>query len=320
MKKILVTGGLGFIGINISILLKASGYDITIIDSCNEKSGYNKYHEEIACKNGIMVIKDSIGNISRHTDEIAGTECIINLAALISHIDSINDPLTDIENNTVEHVRFIKSVTDTLRDVRIIFASTRQIYGRQASLPVNENTCVNPVDANGINKYAAELYHRVFTDITGMDLLVLRITNVYGPYMYIRDKRLSFIGWFLNRMLNGQDIEIYGTGEQKRDMLYVEDLCRTIAGAVESSHTGIYNLSGARTYSLNEIAGLCRDIAGVNIKRIAFPENISRIDIGSFSASNELAMRDLGHNPETDLKAGLIKTIEYYRGHSKRYL
>lgn len=320
MKKILVTGGLGFIGINISILLKASGYDITIIDSCNEKSGYNKYHEEIACKNGIRVIKDSIGNISRHADGIAGTECIINLAALISHIDSINDPLTDIENNTVEHVRFIKSVTDTLRDVRIIFASTRQIYGRQPSLPVNENTCVNPVDANGINKYAAELYHRVFTDITGMDLLVLRITNVYGPYMYIRDKRLSFIGWFLNRMLNGQDIEIYGTGEQKRDMLYVEDLCRTIAGAVESSHTGIYNISGARTHSLNEIAGLCREISGVNIKRTAFPENISRIDIGSFSASNELAMRDLGHDPQTDLKNGLIKTIEYYKGHSERYL
>lgn len=321
MKKVLIAGGLGFIGINLSLMLREIGYDVVIIDRCHKNSGFNELHIEYARKIGCSVITDSISNIGNYISELKSTECIINLAALISHSDSMHDPLTDIENNTIEHIKFLKVITDRMKGTRIIYASTRQIYGKQETLPVDENTCVNPVDINGINKYAAELYHRVFSNVNDMNLLVMRITNVYGPAMHIRDRRLSFIGWFMNRVLQGENIEIYGSGEQKRDMLFIDDLNRSFIGAVESDYRGILNIGGAEAFSLNDIAAACRNLNPLSgIVKVPFPAESIKIDIGSYASSSKKAGRILNHNPETSLEKGLLNTYEYFKQRMEAYL
>ncbi len=319
-KNILITGGAGFIGFNLAMYLKKKNYNIYVIDNCVKNSGYNKSHEELLIKSKIHFIHDRISNIKKYSYIIKKTDIIFNLAALISHLDSVKFPLRDIKNNTLEHIKFLEYLKE-FKNKKLIYTSTRQIYGKQKKLPVNEKTCVNPTDINGINKYSSELYHRVYANYYDFNLIVMRISNVYGPGMYIKDKKLSFIGWFINRMLKNKNITIYGNGEQKRDMLYIDDLLKTFESAMNSDFNGVINIGSNKVYTLKQIAKTCESINNnVNINYIDFPNELKKIDIGSFSTDNTLARKILKHKSNTSLKTGLELTYKYYKKYKEFYL
>ncbi len=318
--KILITRGLGFIGFSIALHLSKAGHSIIILDSCNSDPGYNNYHIDILKKYSVKIIIDTIGNIKKYRKELDNTDIVFNFASLIGHMMSMKKPLYDLEQNTLEHIKFLEFLKE-LNIKKIIYSSTRQIYGRQEKIPVNEKQCVNPVDFNGISKYSTELYHRVYAEIYNIKLIVLRITNVYGPAMYIRDNKLSFMGWFINRVLTGNDIEIYGDGKQFKNLLYIDDFVKTMENTIDAEFTGIINLGNDRSYTLNEIAKeMCK--CGNEIKLIykEFPAERKKIDIGSFSTNSLLAKTELKHNPKIELKGGIERTLNYFNELKGYYL
>ncbi len=318
--KILITGGLGFIGFNLALHLSKSGHSIIILDSCNSDTGYNDYHIDTLKRYSIKVIIDTIGNIGKYRKELDNTEIVFNFASLIGHMMSVKKPLYDLEQNTLEHIKFLEFLKE-LNPKKIIYSSTRQIYGRQEKTPVNEKQCVNPVDFNGISKYSTELYHRVYAEIYNIKLIVLRITNVYGPAMYVRDSKLSFMGWFINRVLTGNDIEIYGDGKQFRDLLYIDDLVKTMENTIDTEFTGIVNLGNDRSYTLNEIAKeMCEFNNEIKVIYKDFPAERKKIDIGSFSTDSLLAKTELKHNPKIELRIGIERTLNYFNELKGYYL
>lgn len=319
-KGILIAGGSGFIGYNLSVRLLDEGYDVHVIDCGHPSSGFNAFHATNLKKRSVHLIDDRIGNMAKYESVLKECGTVFNCAALISHLDSMKSPVADMENNTVEHVKFLE-VMRKHPDKRLIYLSTRQIYGRQRSLPVTEESPVMPVDVNGINKYSAEMYHSLYSSLYGINSLILRITNVYGPAMHIRDKRLSFMGWFINRAVTNNHIELYGDGSNRRDMLYIDDLCTTLIKSIGSGATGIFNIGGSETLSLKEIAGVLKGAAGsIEIEYRKFPPELEKIDIGSFQFDDSKARQALGHNPSTVLASGIERTLEYFNKYKGYYL
>lgn len=317
--KILVTGGTGFIGVNLTEQLVRLGHNVTVIDSCNPDSGYNRVHSGLLKSLGVEIIEDSIGNAGKYVEIISGSDIVFNLASLIGHMMSVEKPLYDIQENTIEHIKFLE-ILARCKPHKLIYTSTRQVYGRQYEFPVNETQCVNPVDFNGISKYSTELYHRVYANIYDINLTIMRITNVYGPRMYIKDNKLSFMGFFINRVITGNDIEIFGDGKQERDMLYIDDLTDTMIRSIHTDFTGIINIGGSEPYSLNSIVSVLSDIEpGLKCTRKPFPQLRSKIDLGSYCTDNSLAERTLGHKPKVDIREGLRKTVDFYRTNGEYY-
>ena len=320
ISSVLIAGGEGFIGYNLSRLMAEKGYEVTILDSENKMSGYNPFHRTMLEKLDVRIITDTIGNISKYENLVKSAGAIINCAALISHIDSMKNPILDIENNTIEQIKFIDYIKQ-FQNKKIVYTSTRQVYGKQDSFPVKESAAVNPVDSNGINKYTSELYYSLYSRIYSMDTIILRLTNIYGPGMHIRDKRLSFIGWFLNRCITNNPIELYGDGMQKRDMLYVSDLCETILNAMISDYRGIVNVGSDTPVTLKKIASIIHENnPKVTMLNINFPDEIKKIDIGSFQTDNTLAKKILNHEEKITIEEGIKNTIEYYNKYKGYYL
>ncbi|MFO8062820.1 MAG: NAD(P)-dependent oxidoreductase [bacterium] len=318
--KILVTGGLGFIGFNLCNRLTEESHDVCIIDSKDSRSGFNKLHSEILKEKGAVIIEDTISNTGLHAGKLKDIDIVFNLASLIGHMDSMKRPVEDLKENTAEHVAFLQFMR-TIRPRKIIYTSTRQIYGNQEKMPVDENTCPKPVDVNGINKYTTELYHRVYGDVYDFELTVMRLTNIYGPGMHIRDNRLSFLGWFINRGLTGNDIEIFGSGRNSRDMLYIDDLIETIIRSMDSDFSGIVNIGGPEESTIIESAEIIEELCTeCSIVFREFPQERKKIDIGNFITDNTRARDNLGHNPKTGLKDGLKRTLEYFRQYREYYI
>ncbi|MDD3803847.1 MAG: NAD-dependent epimerase/dehydratase family protein [bacterium] len=320
VRSVLVTGGEGFIGYNLSKRLAEKNFEVTVIDSENPMSGFNPLHRTNLEKQNVRIIKDTIGNISKHEQSVKKCDAVINCAALISHLDSMKNPISDIENNTIEQIKFVDFMKQYPQK-RIIYTSTRQVYGKQEKFPVKESAPINPVDSNGINKYTTELYYSLYSNIYSLNSLVLRLTNIYGPGMHIRDKRLSFIGWFINRCVTNNPIELYGEGSQKRDMLYIDDLCDTLISSLNSDYRGTVNVGSDTSSSLMEIALLIkRNNPRISILNVNFPEEIKKIDIGDFSTDNTLAKKLFNHKETVNLEEGLKKTIDYYNKNKGYYL
>ena len=227
-KKVLITGGLGFIGSNLAIKLVALGADVTLIDSLIPTYGGNVWNVE--------PIKDKVRiNISDVRDPyaikhlISGQHFLFNLAGQTSHVDSMENPQTDLAINAQAQLHILEACRHHNPDIKVVFASTRQIYGRPIAIPVNEDHPLDPVDINGIHKLAAEQYHRIYNNVYGIRAVILRLTNTYGPRMRVVDARQTFLGIWIRRLLEGHPILVYGDGAQLRDYNYVDDVVDALA-------------------------------------------------------------------------------------------
>ena len=320
-KTVLITGGLGFIGSNLAIRLVKLGAQVTLIDSLIPDYGGNLFNIngfEKAVHVNLSDIRD------RFSMEVLlqNKQVIFNLAGQTSHMDSMRDPQTDLAINGAAQLSLLEQCRAVNPTVRIVFASTRQLYGRPQYLPVDEDHPVNPVDVNGINKLSAELYHRLYHNVYGLSTRILRLTNTIGPRMRIRDARQTFLGIWIRQLLEGEPIDVWG-GEQLRDFNDVDDVVEAmlIAGQQEGLSPSPYNLGSSETISLLDLARMLVTIYGkgaVNIR--SFPADRKKIDIGDYFSSFARYHQATGWQPRGSLAHTLERTLAYYSEHRDHYL
>lgn len=321
-KNILITGGLGFIGSNLAKLLVSLEAKVTLVDSLIANYGGNIRNIDGFQDKLVMNISD-VRDTHSLKRLLPSQDYLFNLAGQTSHIDSMLDPKTDIDINAVSQISILECCREFNPNIKIIFASTRQIYGRPQYLPVDEMHPIKPVDVNGINKWAGEAYHSLYYDVYGIRSCSLRLTNTYGPNMRIRDARQTFLGvWFKNLILN-QTLDIYGDGEQLRDFNYVEDVIHAmlLAAESESSNGHIFNLGSSEIVSLKQLASMITGFVNTkNYRIVDFPDDRKKIDIGNYYSDYSKIEKVLGWSPKTRLSVGLAKTYEYFLANHSYYL
>ncbi len=321
-RRVMITGGLGFIGSNLAHQLVTLGADVLLVDSLIPDYGGNLFNIE-GITNGVRVNIADVREPSTMNCLVRDREVIFNLAGQVSHIDSMRDPYSDLEINCRSQLTLLEACRYNSPDVKVVFAGTRQIYGRPDSLPVSESQLVRPTDINGINKAAGEYYHLVYNNVFGVRACSLRLTNVYGPRQLIRHNRQGFIGWFLRLAIENRVIQIYGDGSQLRDFVFVDDAADAFlrAGADDSVNGKALNVGGARAISHRDLTSLLLSIAGSGrVEYIDWPSEKKAIDIGDFYADSSQFQQATGWSPAVPLEDGLTRTIAFYRAHFDRYV
>lgn len=316
-KRVLVTGGLGFIGSNLARALVAAGSEVMLLDSLVPTHGgatANLEGIEREVVVDVFDMRDTAGLVER----LRGQEILFNLAGQSSHIDSMTDPQTDLEVNCRAQLSLLEACRVHNPDLRIVFAGTRQIYGRPRYLPVDEEHPIDPVDVNGINKAAGERYHLLYGRVYGLRVSVLRLTNTYGPRMRTSDSRQMFLGVWIRQALAGEELLVFGDGTQRRDFTYVDDAVRALCHAAVSTAAvdQVFNVGGDGHASLLDVANLVLRLAGSGSCRLVpHPQDRLRIDIGDYYADDRKLRTVLGWRPLVGLEEGLAATIAFYRAH-----
>jgi UDP-glucose 4-epimerase len=319
-RKVLVTGGLGFIGSNLCRALADLGAEVLAVDSLLPDYGGNLFN----LTGYEQKVRINIADVRGHGMEylVRDQEVLFNLAGQVSHLDSMTDPFTDLEINCRSQLSILESVRKSNPGVKIVYAGTRQVYGRPARLPVDESHLLNPVDVNGINKISGEFYHLVYHSVYGIRASSLRLTNTYGPRQLIKHNRQGFMGWFIRQAAFGEQIQIFGEGRQKRDFNHVDDVVDAFlrAGAMDAVDGQVLNL-GSSPVALLDLVKLMIEVAGAgSFVLTPFPPERKRIDIGDFYADTTRIRNMLGWEPRVPLRQGLGDTIAYYRAHKGHYL
>jgi UDP-glucose 4-epimerase len=320
-RRVLITGGLGFIGSNLSRTLADLGADVLIVDALLPDYGGNLFN--IAGYEDRLRV--NIADIRQGTTMsylVRDREVIFNLAGQVSHIDSMRDPHTDLEINCRSQLTLLEACRLRNPLTKVVFAGTRQVYGRPDRLPVDETQLVRPTDINGINKAAGENYHLVYNNVFGIRACSLRLTNVYGPRQLIRHNRQGFIGWFIRLAIEGREIQIYGDGSQTRDFVYVDDVADAFlrAGFSDDCNGGVFNVGGTEPIAHRDLVTLLIDTAGHGSMRfVEWPPEKRRIDIGSFYSDSSKFTSTTGWRPTVDLRDGFARTLDYYRDHFGEY-
>jgi UDP-glucose 4-epimerase len=321
-RRVMITGGLGFIGSNIAHRLVELGADVLLMDSLIPDAGANFYNIDGVAEKLRVNIAD-VRQESTMNHLVRDREVIFNLAGQVSHIDSMVDPHTDLEINCRSQLSILEACRRFNPRVKVVFAGTRQVYGKPDSLPVTEDHLVRPVDVNGVNKAAGENYHILYNNVFNVRACSLRLTNVYGPRQLIKHNRQGFIGWFIRLALEGRDIEIFGDGSQVRDFVYVDDAVDAFlrAGASDACNGQVFNVGGLEPTSHRDLATLLVEIAGAGrVRFVSWPAEKKVIDIGSFYADSSRFRTAVGWLPSVPLRTGLARTLAYYRAHVAHYL
>lgn len=320
-QRVLITGGLGFVGSHLARRLVDEGAHVTLVDSLIPEYGGNLFN--------VSEFSDRVQiNISDVRDEhglrylIRDKDLLFNLAGQTGHLDSMTDPETDLEINCRAQLAILETCRKTNPEIKIVFASTRQIYGRPEYLPVDEKHLVRPVDVNGINKAAGEAYHILYNDVYGIRACALRLTNTYGPHMRVVDARQTFLGIWTRKVVQGESFEVW-EGEQLRDFTYVDDAVDAFLAAArdEAANGRVFNLGGMEVISLHDLADLLVKVNGSGkYETRSFPQERKRIDIGDYYADFSAIREAIGWQPRTPLDVGLMRTLEFYRANLSRYV
>jgi len=320
-KKVLVTGGLGFIGSNLAIRLVGLGASVTILDNLDPGGGGNRFNID-PVKNDVNVVIGDTCDLEKVQPLVSGCSHVFNLAGQVSHIDSMEDPFSDLRKNAVGPLTVLEACKKKNREARVVYAGTRQAYGRADVLPLVESLVLKPVDVNGVNKMAGEWYHMVYHGAYGIPTVSLRMVNTFGPRQLVKHSRQGFIGWFLKLAIDGETIQLFGDGQQFRGFNYVDDVVEAllVAGTSTKVVGDYFNLGGMRPHTLESLVQtlLCATGSGA-YKMVPFPSEKRSIDIGSAFSSFIKFHVATGWEPRVPLDEGLRKSVEYYRQHKEHY-
>ncbi|MEI4801447.1 NAD-dependent epimerase/dehydratase family protein [Bacillus sp. NPDC077411] len=320
-KSVLITGGAGFIGSNLAIRMIDDGSRVTLMDSLIPELGGNLFNIE-SVRNQVNIEISDIRDWSSLSDIVRNKDYIFNLAGQVGHRYSMTNPLLDMEINVMGHLMLLEACRQYNPDAVVLYTSTRQFYGPPQYLPVDESHPLNPTDINGINKLAAEQYYSLYAKIYGLKTVSLRLTNTFGPRQFVKNAQQGFMGWFINRAINRESIQLFGSGRQLRDFNYVDDVVEALmlASQTKTCYGNVYNLSGEKA-SLKEVAQILAEICGdLKIETVPFPKEYKEIDIGDFYAESTRFHQESGWVPQVNLYDGLVRTIEYFRKYKDYYL
>jgi UDP-glucose 4-epimerase len=320
-KKVLITGGLGFLGSNLAIHLSGRGCRVTVVDSLIPDYGGNLYN--LKGHDSIIINISDVRDPYSFKHLIREQDVLFNLAGQTSHLDSMNDPFPDLEINAKAQLSIIEACRHHNPAIRVIYASTRQIYGRPQRLPVDENHPIAPVDVNGINKVAGEWYHTLYNKVYGIKTSVVRLTNTYGPRMRVKDARQTFLGIWIRCALEGRPFKVYGDGKQIRDFNYVDDVVEALVTIAESEDTygSVFNLGADDPLNLLDAAQIISKAANnAPFEIVPFPPELRPIDIGDYYGDYGLISSRTGWRPRTGFEEGAKLTLAFYHEHLDNYL
>lgn len=315
-RKVLITGGMGFIGSNLATHLVELDAQVTLVDALIPGYGGNRFN--------ISQIQDRVStHISDIRDSnavsglIEGQDYLFNLAAQVSHVGSMTDPYLDLDINTKGQIVLLEACRRYNPKIRMIHASSRHVYGKPKQLPVDEESAISAVDVYSINKFAGESYHRLYHEIYGLSISILRLGNIYGP----RQNHLDCVGVFMRRAAMGQPLVIFGGGAQIRDYIYVDDLCEAflLTGQLPQTIGQVYNLGSPYRCSIGQFAGYLSKIANVSIQIQSFPPERKMIEVGDFYSSHTKFSNATGWHPGTSLEEGVRRTYEFFLRNKEQY-
>ena len=320
-RNVLITGGMGFIGSNLARRLVSIGANVTLVDSLIPEYGGNAFNVadiEDRLTINISDVRDS--HAMRHL--VSDKDYLFNLAGQTSHMDSMENPYTDLDINCRAQLSILETCRAYNPDIKIVFASTRQIYGKPDYLPVDEKHLLRPTDVNGINKMAGEWYHILYNNVYGIRASALRLTNTFGPRMRVKDARQTFLGIWIRLLVENKPIDVWG-GDQLRDFTFVDDAVEALllAAVLDESDGQVYNLGGCKPVTLEDLAKLLLKVNGGGEYQLReFPKDRKRIDIGDYYADDTRIRSELGWTPAVDLEEGLTRSLEFYRANLPSYL
>ncbi|MCX6046382.1 MAG: NAD-dependent epimerase/dehydratase family protein [Chloroflexi bacterium] len=320
-QSVLITGGLGFIGANLARRLVDLGARVTLVDSLIPDYGGNRFNiagYEDRLHINIADVRDPYSMRAL----VQGQDVLFNLAGQVSHIDSMTDPFSDLEINARAQLSILEACRHENPEIKVVYAGTRQQYGKPDYLPLDEKHPQHPTDVNGVNKLAGEWYHIVYHNAYGLRATSLRLTNTYGPRQLMKHNRQGFIGWFVRLAVEGKELQLYGDGQQLRDLTHVDDVVDAFlrAGASDAVNGQVFNLGGSAPVSLLSLAQMLVEIAGQgSVRLVPWPEARKRIDIGDVYSSYARIQNVLGWQPTIDLRSGLAQTLAYYQQHHQHY-
>ena len=320
-KRCLITGGLGFIGSTLARRLVELGAEVLIVDSLIPEYGGNLHN--IAGLDGRLRV-----NIADVRDEysmnylVQGQHYLFNLAGQSSHLDSMRDPYTDLEINCRAQLSMLEACRKHNPQLKVVYTSTRQIYGKPDYLPVDERHLLHPTDVNGVNKMAGEWYHLVYNNAYGIRACTLRLTNTIGPRMRVKDARQTFLGIWVKRLIDGEPFQIFGDGRQIRDFNYVDDVVEALllCAASPAADGQVFNLGGDEAINFLNLAALLVELnGGGKYEVIPYPADRKPIDIGDYYGDYRLIQGRLGWRPRVSLRDGLARTLAFYRDNREHY-
>ena len=320
-KNVLITGGLGFIGSALARTLVNAGAKVTVVDSLIPEYGGNLFN--------VSDIKERIKiNISDVRDPFAmeyllrDKEYLFNLAGQTSHMDSMHNPHKDLDINAAAQLSILEACKKHNPSIKIVFASTRQLYGKPDYLPVDEAHPVRPVDVNGINKFAGEWYHILYNNVYGIKACALRLTNTYGPGMRVKDARQTFLGIWMRNLIEGKAIQVFGDGNQLRDFNYVDDVVEALLLAAISDRANgeVFNLGSSEVINLKDLAAsMAKMHPGSSYQIVPFPADRKAIDIGDYYSDFKKIETVLAWSPKISLAQGLRRSLDFYLKNYKHY-
>ncbi len=312
-KRVLVTGGLGFIGSNLTIRLAQLGARVTVLDSCVEQGGGNQ-RNILPVRDLIRVVLADLKDADRFAGELEPPELIFNLAGEVSHARSMNAPLRDLELNVIAQLAFLQACAAHFPGIRVVYTGTRQVYGRPEFLPVTEDHPVQPIDFNGVHKFAASAYHLLLSRQGVLDGIVLQLTNVYGPRMALAVEGQGFLSVYLRHALHGKPIQVWGDGQQRRDPVHVDDVVEALLRAGFASGTSrVFNLAGPEALEMQRIATIAAAAGNCQLVQRPFSAAEKAIEIGSYYADTSRIARELQWKPRIRFEEGFPETLRFYQ-------
>ncbi len=320
-KKVLITGGLGFIGSNLARSLVNEGAKVTLVDSLIPQYGGNLFNVQ-DIRNNVLINVCDVRDPFAMAHLLKDKDVLFNLAGQTSHMDSMTDPQTDLDINASAQLSILEACRKVNPAIKIVFASTRQLYGKPDYLPVDEKHPIRPVDVNGINKLAGEWYHLLYNNVYGIKACALRLTNTYGPGMRVKDARQTFLGIWVRLLIEGKPIKVFGDGLQLRDFNYVDDCVNALllAGISDNANGKVFNLGSEEVIGLKALAEMMVGLGyGGNFELIPFPPERKAIDIGNYYSDFSLISKELNWKPKISLKEGLTRSMDYYQKNHQHY-
>jgi len=325
-KKVLITGGLGFIGSNLAVRLVDLGADVLLVDSLIPDYGGNLFNIE-PVKDRVRINIADVRDANGMNYLVRDRDYLFNLAGQISHVDSMRDPYTDLEINCRAQLSILEACRHNNPGVKVVYAGTRQVYGAPEYLPVDEKHLLRPVDVNGINKMAGEWYHILYNNVYGIRAVSLRLTNTYGPRLLMKHGRQGFAAWFIRQAIHNEEIQLFGDGLQVRDLNYVDDVVEAmlLSAAYDGVNGRIFNLGNSPPVSLLEfvrtLLQVCQEfgVGKGGYRLVPFPTDKKRIDIGDYYGDYSKIQKTLGWQPVVALEEGLRRTVAYYTRYGDHY-
>lgn len=334
-KRVLITGGAGFVGSNLAHRLARDGAKITVLDNFHPDYGGNEYN-----LSGIDVklVRGDIAQAGVLDQACADADFVFHMAAQCSHVDSMTDPWLDLEYNCKGTLRLLEAVRKVGRKTPIVYAGTRAILGAPLEMPTRERTLPNPVDVYGVNKHAAELYGSVFARVHGIPFVSMRLTNSYGIRHQMKNGKYGILNWFMSLAMRGQMIKIFGTGEQLRDYLHIDDAIDAFARAGgfaaklgeggkdgrvqlagEAIPYAVFNIGSGRGMKFADCAKEAAKAGGGKVEFVPWPADRKAIETGDFIADGTAAKEVLGWSPKIPFEQGVRETCEWYKTRIQHY-